>query len=286
MVGATNPTDFDCNYVTVLRRQGAIPFMSSNVPQGLAAIETDNNVFGKAVNPWNHSRTVGGSSGGEAGLITSRCSTVGIGSDAAGSIRIPSAFCGIYGFAPTAKRVSLKRTLNLRKLDFHYFREVGCSYGPMGRTVDDLSLICKSTFGEFKDLDLDVVPTRWDEQQYKSCSTKKLRIGYTFDNEFCEPSPAVRNALMETVEKLKARGHTLVEVKHDFTARFLRVGLGIMVPYGFGKVTQVLLKGERPKFYFLLQYILSFFPGFVHKFFCFYVWVVWRASLCLNFEID
>jgi fatty acid amide hydrolase len=261
--------DFDCNYVAVLRKQGAIPFMSSNVPQGLAAIETDNHLFGRALNSWNHSRAVGGSSGGEAALIASRCSTLGIGSDAAGSIRIPSAFCGTYGFAPTAKRVSLKRTLNLRKLDFHYFREVGCSYGPMGQSVDDLALICKSTFGEFKDIDMDVVPTKWDEEQFKSCSTRKLRIGYTFDNEFCEPCPAVRNSLLETVEKLKARGHTLVEVKHDFTARFLRVGLGIMVPYGFGKVSMALLKGERPKIYFLLQYLLSLFPQFMIKFFAY-----------------
>jgi fatty acid amide hydrolase len=262
--------NFDCNYVAVLRRQGAIPYMSSNVPQGLAAMETDNHVFGKANNPWNQDRAVGGSSGGEAGLIASRCSLIGIGSDAAGSIRIPSAFCGTYGFAPTAKRVSLKRTLNLRKLDFHYFREVGCSYGPMGRSVDDLALICKSTFGEFKDLDLDIVPMKWDETGFKGCSTKKLRIGYTFDNDFCEPCPAIKNAMLETVEKLKAKGHTLIEVKHDFTTKFLKVGLGIMVPYGFGKASQVLLKGEMPKIYFLMQYTLSLFPSFIIKFFAWF----------------
>ena len=261
--------DFDCNYVAVLRQQGAIPYMSSNIPQGLGAIETYNNVFGRACNPWNPARTVGGSSGGEAGLIASRCSTLGIGSDAAGSIRIPSAFTGVYGFSPTPKRISLRRTLNLRTQDGHYFKEIGCTSGPMGRNVDDLTLVCKSTFGCYEELDMDAVPIPWNEEKYKACSTKKLRIGYTFDSGFCEPCPAVKNALMETVEKLRARGHTMVEIKHDFTARFLKLGLGIMCPYGIGNSVRILLKGEKPGFYYLLQIVLSFFPRFVQRFFGF-----------------
>ena len=60
------------------------------------------------MNPLNTQRTCGGSSGGEAGLIVARCSPVGIGSDIGGSIRIPSEFCGIYGFKPTSGRISIK----------------------------------------------------------------------------------------------------------------------------------------------------------------------------------
>ena len=60
----------------------------------MGSIECKNRLFGSAKNPWDLSRTTGGSSGGEAGLIAAKCSPCGIGSDAAGSIRIPAAFCG------------------------------------------------------------------------------------------------------------------------------------------------------------------------------------------------
>jgi fatty acid amide hydrolase len=85
-------------------------------------------------------------------LIATKCSPLGIGSDAAGSIRIPCSFCGIYGYAPTGKRVSLKRTINLRKHDLNVWREISCSYGPMGKSVDDLVLVMKCLFGKFTKL--------------------------------------------------------------------------------------------------------------------------------------
>jgi Asp-tRNA(Asn)/Glu-tRNA(Gln) amidotransferase A subunit family amidase len=133
----------------------------------------------------------------------------------------------------------------------------------MGQNVEDLALICKSTFGQFQDVDMDTVPIEWNEDKYQSCSTKKLRIGYNFDNEFCEPCPAIKNAMMETVEKLKARGHTLIEIKHDFTTRFLKVGLSIMCPYGIGNSVRALLKGEKPDGYHMSQVVLSYFPRFL-----------------------
>lgn len=66
--------------------------------------ESVNYIFGRALNPWDLTRATGGSSGGEAALIASKCSVLGIGSDIAGSIRIPSAFCGIYGLKPGVGR--------------------------------------------------------------------------------------------------------------------------------------------------------------------------------------
>ena len=66
--------------------------------------ESVNHIYGRALNPWNKSRAVGGSSGGEAALMASRCSIIGIGSDIGGSIRIPSSFCGVYGLKPCMGR--------------------------------------------------------------------------------------------------------------------------------------------------------------------------------------
>ena len=64
-------------------------------------IHSINNIYGTSLNPHNVSRTCGGSSGGDAGLVSSKCVPLSIGTDIGGSIRVPSSFCGIYGFKPT-----------------------------------------------------------------------------------------------------------------------------------------------------------------------------------------
>jgi Asp-tRNA(Asn)/Glu-tRNA(Gln) amidotransferase A subunit family amidase len=67
-----------------------IPFVQTNVPQIGMTCETHNNLWGRSLNPWNKSRSPGGSSGGEGAMISARCSILGVGSDNGGSIRIPA----------------------------------------------------------------------------------------------------------------------------------------------------------------------------------------------------
>ena len=91
--------------VQVLRHQGAIPFVKTNVPQTMLSWECSNPIFGLTTNPHDTSRTVGGSSGGEAALLAAGGSVLGWGSDIGGSIRIPSSMCGVYGIKPTFARL-------------------------------------------------------------------------------------------------------------------------------------------------------------------------------------
>ena len=70
--------------------------------------ESVNSIYGRTKNPYHPERTTGGSTGGESGLIATRSSPVGLGSDLGGSVRIPCEFCGIYGFKATAERISMK----------------------------------------------------------------------------------------------------------------------------------------------------------------------------------
>jgi Asp-tRNA(Asn)/Glu-tRNA(Gln) amidotransferase A subunit family amidase len=123
---------------------GAIPFVRSNVPPILMAWETANSVFGQTSNPWNKTRVSGGSSGGEAALISSRCSPLGIGTDIGGSLRIPAACCGIYSLKPTTRRVT---TLGLSCQEVPGQNTILSSPGPMGRTVNDLDLIMRAWLG-------------------------------------------------------------------------------------------------------------------------------------------
>ena len=70
----------------------------------LFSVSCCNPIFGCTTNPHDNARSPGGSSGGEAALLSAGGSPLGLGSDLAGSIRIPSAFCGIFGFKPCVAR--------------------------------------------------------------------------------------------------------------------------------------------------------------------------------------
>src|SRR5580704_6900374 len=90
------PTE-DASLVKRLRAAGAIILGNTNVPEFLMAYETDNLLYGRTNNPWDLSRTSGGSSGGESAAIAAGCSAGGVGSDGGGSIRIPAHYTGICG---------------------------------------------------------------------------------------------------------------------------------------------------------------------------------------------
>ena len=96
--------DGDEVHVGRVRAAGAIVLGKTNVSQLLIFVETDNPVFGRTNNPWNLSRTCGGSSGGEAAILAAGGSALGLGTDIGGSLRYPAAFCGISSLKPTAGR--------------------------------------------------------------------------------------------------------------------------------------------------------------------------------------
>ncbi len=95
----------DATLVGRLRAAGAIPLARTNVPDLLFAFESDNLIYGRTNNPYDLTRTPGGSSGGEAALIAACGSPFGLGSDAAGSVRLPAHFCGIASLKPTSGRL-------------------------------------------------------------------------------------------------------------------------------------------------------------------------------------
>ena len=107
------PSQCDALLVALARSHGAIPFVRTAVPQLLMLPETFSAAWGVACNPHDLSRACGGSTGGEGALIAARGSPLGIGTDVGGSIRLPAALCGIYGFKPTNDRLRLTLTLTL-----------------------------------------------------------------------------------------------------------------------------------------------------------------------------
>ncbi len=107
------PAARDATAVARLLAEGAIILGRTNTPEMLARYDTDNAITGRTNNPWDLTRTPGGSSGGEAAAIAAYCSAGGLASDGGGSIRMPAHFCGIAGLKPTPGRVSGSRSHTL-----------------------------------------------------------------------------------------------------------------------------------------------------------------------------
>ncbi|MEZ5392502.1 MAG: amidase [Bryobacterales bacterium] len=133
----------DATLVARLRSAGAVFLGTTNTPDMLMAYETDNYLYGRSNNPWDLTRTPGGSSGGEAASIAAGCSPAGFGSDGGGSVRVPAHFCGICGLKPTPGVIP--RT-------GHWPSCVGPSaylglIGPMARAAEDLQLLMEATAG-------------------------------------------------------------------------------------------------------------------------------------------
>ena len=102
--------------VQLLQKAGAIPLCTSNTIQIMMLSESYNRIWGRSKNPWDLSRTPGGSTGGDAALVAMGCVPLALASDVAGSIRIPACFTGIVGFKPTSTRMSMKGCMKPRKV--------------------------------------------------------------------------------------------------------------------------------------------------------------------------
>lgn len=135
----------DGQAVSNIKKAGGIPLCVTNTPELCLCWESNNLVTGKTNNPYNIYRTSGGSSGGEGALLGAGASLVGIGSDIAGSIRIPAMFNGVYGHKPTPRMISLEGHYPISKDDkFSKFLVLG----PLTRYVEDLTLMMKVMGGE------------------------------------------------------------------------------------------------------------------------------------------
>jgi amidase len=168
------------------------------------AAETNNNLFGRTLNPHRLSQTAGGSSGGEGVCVAMRGSIIGIGTDIAGSIRIPSLCNGTYGFKPSTNRIPYGgQTSSGRKGG----PGVKASAGPLANSVEDLHLLFKAV--------IFAAPWQYDSQAlampYKEIAKKTtLRLGFLTQDPAHPVSPPVARALQTASKKLADAGHEII----------------------------------------------------------------------------
>ncbi len=184
-------------------RAGYVPALLGNTstPEALMAYHTDNELQGRTNNPWDLTRTPGGSSGGEAAAIAACMSAGGIGSDGGGSIRVPAHFCGICGLKPTPGRVPGTGHYPAGYGPFSFLGVVG----PMARTVEDLRLLFNVIAGyDYPDPASSPVPLEAFAGHHK----QNLRIGYV-DDGFSAVTEETRNAVEQAADALKEAGYQI-----------------------------------------------------------------------------
>jgi Asp-tRNA(Asn)/Glu-tRNA(Gln) amidotransferase A subunit family amidase len=198
----------DAPIVARLRAAGAIILGVTNTPEFLMAWETDNLLYGRTNNPWDLTRTAGGSSGGEAAAIASGCSAGGLGSDGGGSIRVPAHFSGICGLKPTPGRIPATGHFPPPGGPFALIGVVG----PMARTIGDLDLMFRVTAGP-DDGDPCSVPVPL--RDIPPGALKRTRIGYFEDDGRTPVTPETRAAVQKAAEALSRAGFTVVPFRPD-----------------------------------------------------------------------
>ncbi|MDJ0385185.1 amidase family protein [Streptomyces sp. G-G2] len=189
----------DADAVELLRAAGAVVFGKTNVPVLCQDIQTSNPLFGTTANPFAADRTAGGSSGGPAAAVAAGLSALEVGSDLAGSLRLPAAYCGVYALRTSrgASPVVPTRGHIPRPPDWASSSDM-LTLGPVARTPEDLDVL----------LGVLAAPAPADGPAWKlslPAPTKsrlsQYRVGVWADDPYCRVDTATR-ALLDRVTAL------------------------------------------------------------------------------------
>lgn len=220
---ANEPLHKDSLLVTILRDLGAVFYVKTNVPVAMMMAETNNNVWGECRNPLHKYLSPGGSSGGEGALIALKASPLGIGTDIGGSIRIPAAWCNLYGLKPSFGRYP------------HYGAKPGIAgqeyilsvNGPMSRSLRTLKLYSEAVLSEQSrpwDYDHKCIPIPWRENVIQPPG-RKLRLGLIgIDDGLVTVHPPVERALNMTKVALERQGHEVIPWSTEDHEAIVKVG--------------------------------------------------------------
>ncbi|OAA49666.1 Amidase family protein [Metarhizium rileyi] len=234
----------DAQLVAVLRNAGAILYCKTNNPQCMMTLETVNNIYGRTVNPWNNKFGPGGSSGGEGALLAMHGSPLGVGTDVGGSIRVPAAYCGVYGFKPSAKRVSLRGS----ECTMSGQESIVAVAGPLGHNVDDLELFFQVNSDAKPWLSEPLLRMPWISQT-SLMRDQKLRIGIMLWDDVVMPHPYITRVIGEAAKKLKASGHEVVQFEpYDHKRAWDDILLPLYFTDGGRDIKQTLFAGNEPIF--------------------------------------
>jgi amidase len=200
--------DSDATVVRRLRQAGAIVVGKTNVAFMLGDFaQTANQLYGVTSNPWDTTRTPGGSSGGAAAALAAGLTFLEFGSDLVGSIRIPASFCGVYGLKPSAGIVPLTGFQPPGPPALSDLTRMS-SVGPLGRCARDLRTALRVTAGPEAP---GTNAYRWVLSPSRHTQLQEFRVGVVLDHQDAPVSSEVGAVLSDAVDALARAGATVVE---------------------------------------------------------------------------
>jgi len=205
---ANNVSKSDAVAVARLRAAGAVILGHTNVPVMLTDWQSYNPIFGTTNNPWNLSRTPGGSSGGEVAALAAGLTYLSLGSDVGGSIRVPAHFCGVFGHKPSLNVVPLAGSVPPPSGAPPVPAAIMSVAGPLARSAADLKLALELLGGSNPD---ESFAYRWSLPQARGTRLSDYRIGYVLDDPLCPVATDVKEVMVEAVDALRRAGARLVE---------------------------------------------------------------------------
>ena len=207
----------DATAVARLRNAGAIVLGKTNCSELTLSYETDNLVYGRTSNPYDLTRTSGGSSGGAVALLAASGSPLDLGSDTGGSIRIPSHFCGATGLKPTSGRVPRTGHIISAEGVFQFFTQVG----PMARYVEDLALVLPILAGpDWRDPFIVSAPIG----RYAAVDFHGLRVAVHTDNGIYSPTKDTVRVVTDAGHALRKTGCSVVESRPEELSKVYALG--------------------------------------------------------------
>lgn len=212
LVFADHVPDVDALHVARMREAGAVSLGKSNTPEFGAGSQTFNEVFGATRNPYDLSKTSGGSSGGAAAALAARLVALADGSDMGGSLRNPASFCNVVGLRPTPGRVPVWPTGD----PWSPMSVVG----PMARTVRDLALLLDAISGPDPRAPLSLPPVGRpfaNLDQAVDQAVDRPRVAFSADLGGLPVDPDVRTALAAARGALQQLGCSVQDDEPDLS---------------------------------------------------------------------
>ncbi len=195
----------DATITKRLKQAGAILLGKTNTPEFENAADTDNLIYGKTSNPYDFSRSAGGSSGGPAASVSACCSAFDIGADTGGSLRVPAHYCGLVTIRPTMRRIPSTGTVyGLRTAIMGMFS----TEGPICRYVEDVNLLMSIIQGP-DHIDPKTIPTF--PITITNNKINEFKIAYFDDDGISRVTAETKTAIKNAVNSLTDSGAKLTQ---------------------------------------------------------------------------
>jgi fatty acid amide hydrolase len=219
------PSGGDAAVVAALRSAGAVVLGKTNLGQLCWSLESSNPVYGRTNNPWDLTRSPGGSSGGEGAAVSARLSPVGIGTDSGGSVRIPAHYCGIHALKPTSGRLSSTGTVDELLLSFQPV--VTNQPGVLARHVTDVRMVYQllaaaPDAAETTDEAASRIDQAGRDPDQDQADRRRRVVGY-FTAGLHSPSAAIQRTINEAMSELESAGLVVRPFEPPYLERALEL---------------------------------------------------------------